>query len=278
MRRGADDRRASPVALLPMAIVAAAVLVLAVLVSGVLWKRTLGTIVVEHVVMRSTSTEHNPPVQYALTTITETSASGRLERIFTTISATRPGYQQVEAGSTMQLYDPSDNTVYVTTQAAWQRAALAQERAAAPKGSQVAVTTVKLKAVGQYFPGRTSVYDQELLAHRYRVVRRTTIEGRPVLELTQTRPTALNTRGSDFESDETAYLNPRTHDPVEAAITTKLPGVTSTTIDRWLTYAVLPATRSNQRLVSLTARHPGARVVNSALGFLRASQQSQTSG
>ena len=36
--------------------------------------------------------------------------------------------------------------------------------------------------------------------------------------------------------------------------------------------AVLPATPANKRPVSLTARHPRARVVDNAMAFLRASQ------
>jgi hypothetical protein len=106
----ADSHRASAASLVPIAFVAAAVLVLAVLVH----ESSKGTIVVERITFSATTVYNgkpNRPAPFVTTSIDETSADGTLQRSFTSNSVTRPGYQQVVVGSTLQLYDPAENTV-----------------------------------------------------------------------------------------------------------------------------------------------------------------------
>jgi hypothetical protein len=141
-----------------MVFVAVAVLVLALVVAA----GKQGTIVVERVAFSATTvqdgkTSHPPP--YLLTSIAETSADGTLRRSFTSASVTRPGHQQVIVGATAELYDPADNTLYVTTEQAERRAVIAQTRSTEPKGSHVAVGSTQLAAASyssateQYVPG-----------------------------------------------------------------------------------------------------------------------------
>jgi hypothetical protein len=84
-------------------------------------------------------------------------------------------------------------------------------------------------------------------------------------------------------STTTVYVTPGSYEPIESVNRTRLPGVEyvngtksvgvrTISVTRWRTYRVLPATAANQRLLSLTARHPHARVVDNATAFLRAGQ------
>lgn len=276
MHGGADTHRASAAALIPMAFVAAVVLALALLIAG---GRT-GTIVVQRITISSTTSRRGKPIHATalfVTAITETSASGAAQRSFTSNSFTRPGFQQVYAGNTLQLYDPNDNTVYVTTEQAQQRALVEQIRRTAPKGTTVHVGVAKLQAISPssvaYTPGRTSTYQQLLRVGQYRLVGRATIDGRAALRLVESSSTRLpRSNAASFESTTTALVVPGSYAPIETINTSRFPGLRVTSVDRWRTYRVLSATRANQRLLSLTARHPHARVVHNALAFLRASQ------
>jgi hypothetical protein len=279
MQGGADNRRTSAASLAPMALVAAAVVVLALLVHG----SRKGTILVERMAVSATTVENgkaNHPTPFVITAIEETSADGTLQRSFTSNSVTRLGYQEVSAGDTIQLYDPADNTVYATTQQAQQRATLAQIRSTAPKGSHVSVGTVHFSSVSypsapdQYAPGLISSFERQLRAGQYRLAGRTTIDGRAALRLVQTRATLLPlaTQSGRFQSRDTAYVAPGSYDPIEGIVRATLPGLRTTVVNRWQGYRVLPVTPANQRLLSLTARHPNARVIDNARAYLRASQ------
>jgi hypothetical protein len=275
----ADSHRASAASLVPIAIVAAAVLVLALLVHG----GSKGTIVVERITFSATTVHNgktNRPARFVTTSIDETSADGTLQRSFTSNSITRPGYQQVSAGKTMQLYDPADNTVYVTTEQAQQRATSAEIRSTTPKGSHVIVGIGHGTSVGhssatvQDVPGRTSIFQRRLRAGQFRLAGRTTIDGRAALKLVQTRATvlAIPNNAGGFESRDTVYVAPGTDNPIEEIINSTLPDLRTTVVDRWQSYNVLPGTPANQRLLSLTARHPNARVSDNPLAYLRATQ------
>ena len=74
----------------------------------------------------------------------------------------------------------------------------------------------------------------------------TTIDGRRAIKLTSVRGQ------SRYEYD----VAPGTYYPVKQVF--RVPGITVTTI--YNEYRVLPATPANQRLLSLAARHPGARI------------------
>jgi hypothetical protein len=282
---GSATKTPSSASLIPMAFVAVGVVVLALLVSGVLWRNTNGTIVVQRITLSFTThvrdrTNHSRSI--SVITITETSAAGTEQRSFTSSSFTRPGFQQVAAGKTLQLYDPVDNTVYVTTEQAQQRATVEQMKASAPKGATVNVGVGKLQAVSangvSYAPGGTSVYEQWLHDGSYKLVGRTTIDGAVALKLIQSNPTRLPVPSPSgrFASTTIVYVTPGSYDPIETVNRTKLPGVLAISATRWHTYRVLPATAANKRLLSLTARHPQARVVHNAMAFLRATQSAET--
>lgn len=273
------SQKASPVALVPIAIVALSVLLLALLVSG----NQRGTIVAQRITftamtIQNTRTEH--PAPFVVTSIAETSADGTLQRSYTSNSFTRPGYQEVMVGSTLQLYDPADNTIYVTTQQAQQRAIIAQVRRTAPKGAHISVGTASLSSESYSpsppasVPARTSVFERLLRSGQYRLAGRTTIDGRAALKLVQTRTTVLPLapQHGRLQSLATVYVAPRSYDPIEEIVRSTLPGLTTSVVSRWQSYRVLPATAANQRLLSLTARHPSARVVRNARAYLLASQ------
>jgi hypothetical protein len=276
---GPDNHAASAAALIPIAAVAVAVLLLALLVHG----GRAGTIVVERQTFVAITVQNgraNHPAPFVITSIDETSANGTLQRSFTSNSITRPGYQEVDVGDALQLYDPADNTVYVTSQQARQRATIAQIQSTAPKGSHVGVGVAHLSSVGyssatlQYVPGRVSIFERQLAAGQFRLAGRTTIAGRAALKLVQTRPTVipLAQNASGFESRDTVYVAPGTYDPIEGITRSTLPGLRTTVVVHWLSYKVLPATAVNRRLLSLTARHPTARVIDNAMAYVRASQ------
>jgi len=274
MHAGAESHRASAASLVPMAFAAAAVLVLALLVHG----SRKGTIVVQRIAFSATTVQNgksNRPAPFSIVEITETSADGTDERDLTSNTFGRAGFQQVVAGQTIELYDPIDNAIFVTTAAGEQRAFDQQATLNTPKGSHTSTTTVRLRAVRSFASGRRSVYEQQLAAGQLTVAGRVSIDGRPALKLVQSRATrlpVLNNNSGAFESADTVYVSPQTYDPIEEIIRSNLPGMTETVLDRWQTYRVLPATSTNRRLLSLTALHPRARIIHSAMGYFRASQ------
>jgi hypothetical protein len=280
VRRGTTDEP-TPAGLLPMGVVALVVLLLALAVSGVLWRTTTGTIVVQRMTIRSTAVvdgNRRAPVDVSITTIQETSAGGSLERSFNSESATRPGYQRVDIGDTMELYDPTNDTIYETTQNAWEAATIRQIKASEPKGSHASFRMIAFGVPDgpDFVPGGTSVFEQQVRADLYSVAGRTTIEGRPALKLVPVHPNPPLAAGSgSHQILGTVYVAPETYYPIREVnrLPATVPGTSQTTVQTWSVYKVLPATMANRRLVSLTARHPQAVVVDSATAFIRASRR-----
>lgn len=275
MQGDADNRGMPQVSLLPMAAVAVIVLVVALLVSG----GETGTIVVQRITVTATSAEGNQ-VQYAppstITEITETSPDGTEQRSFTTEPSSRRGFEQLDVGDQIELYDPLDNTIFKTTQAAWERAVTNPIVVHGGGEGHLQYSSSKFsESSGEAFtPGHRSVPAQQLLAHEYTLAGRTTFQGHPALKLVQSRPTEFPgfNHYPRYTSVSTEYVSPRTFDPIADFTRMRLPNLESTVVQRWRTYLVLPASQANQWRVSLTARHPHARVVVSARGYIRASQ------
>ena len=193
---------------------------------------------------------------------------------FTSDSFVRPGYQQVQTDNSLELYDPSDNTIYETTNRAWQAASLRQLERDQPKGSQWSSSTQEAVSYGpSYVPGKTSIYEQQLRAHLYRLASHTEVDGRAALKLVPTRRSVpVSTHSAIHLVLGTVYVEPRTYYPIKEVTHTGFgSGLGTTLVEDWLVYKVLPATATNLKLLSLTARHPGARVVHSATGYLAAS-------
>lgn len=277
MRADEDSRMAGWAALAPVVLAAVAVLVIALVVRG----SKTGTIVVQKIVLSGTTIQNgqeNRPRPFAISEITETSVDGTAQREFTSNSFSRPGFEQVVSGQSIQLYDPLDHTIFETTEAAEQRAVDEEMGLSEPNRTRSSTASSVQYARFSFVPGLRSVFEQQVLAHQYRVAGRQTIDGRPVLKLVPVRVDQLlpaHHRPGSYASLGTAYVSPRTYDPIEQVIRTKLPGVVSTATVRWRLYRVLPATSANQRLLSLTALHPQARIVENARAFLRATQSEQ---
>lgn len=279
MPGAANTTGTSPSSLLPMAVVAIGVLALALAVSGALWRNTTGTIVLQRIVFTSTGGFIGAPnrrERFSFMSAVESSPNGTELRSLTSSSGMRPGFQESNAGETIALYDAADNTIYETTEPAWQRAVNAQFNRNAPKGSHTTSATLHSSyAYASHTPGTMSVYEQELRAGQYRLGRRTTIDGRPALELIPTQRAVRSGPHSEIRQIfDPVYVSPKAFAPIQQVVDTTVPGQRTRTVERWLTYRVFAATSANLWRVSLTARHPHARVVHSATGFLRASDTS----
>lgn len=107
-------------------------------------------------------------------------------------------------------------------------------------------------------PSETSWIQAKLQAHQLKLVGTTTVNGRDAIELT----TADGTGHYD--------VAPGTYYPIRTVV--KNPGGGSITTN-FSEYQVLPDTPANQQLLSLTARHPGARIDNSHADYVAAETQ-----
>jgi hypothetical protein len=265
--------------------VTATALLLSGLLSGcglstrLLTARELGTIVVQ-VVHTSFATvqaahgdvRHTSTFASTSTTITATSSTADEQGTFSANSSTAAGFQEFEAGNSLQLYDPTVNTIYETTVPAWQAAITRQMDQNQPSGTRSASRSVTFAYSAS--PGRMSVFEQQLHAGLYKLAGHTLIDGRAALRLVPARHSiSLHRNSGVHQLLGTVYLDPRTYDPIKEVIRASdlAPDFSSTLIERWLAYRVLPASPENLELISLTARHPGARLVHSAKGYLAAS-------
>jgi hypothetical protein len=269
---------------------------IAVLVAAALFLSGCGTKVaapgtkIVMVVVRTT--DHTPKGTTTFTTrgAAELSPAGVEQGSVDTTSFMDRGFEVMTSGNNEAVYDPTNNTVYETTQdaelaasfkQATQEARKLQQRLKSnppsAKASQRTTTTVvrpgtKLYGalVGLTEPGLSGLSDMFVphVGRHERVVARVTIDGSPALKLAQAwYMTDLGAMG-EVGGYGTMYVTPKTYKPVRDV----LPGGKDTTTNNWLSYRVLPATTANLKLVSLTALHPKATVSHSATGFLRAEQ------
>lgn len=257
MRVGAGEHAYSAAALIPMAVVAAGVLVLALLASG----SPPGTIVVQSFAERYSAAATSGPKRISITTVTQTSGSGVLERIFFSVSFNR-GSEAVNSHRSMERYVAADNTVYEFSASKFDAAELRltgirparrPDLLAGYPGTSLA-------------PGRISFFKRLLDRHVYRIAARIVFDGRPALKLVPLPgegSLGLGARTGIHQLLGTAYVTPGSDDPIAESIR----GFQH--ID-WTAYTVLPDTATNRRLLSLTARHPSARVSHSAIAYLRA--------
>jgi hypothetical protein len=179
---------------------------------------------------------------YTIENITETSARGQQGRTFVTGSFMRPGYQNVWTSNWEAIYDPTDKTIY---------------------------TGAENNGGPAFIPGDTSVFKQELDKHLYRLDGTSIVNGRAALKLVPVQA-ALRRAGDAVDVSPTVYVSPKTYYPIRL-VTPAPPGakVPIAEVANWLTYQLLPATAANQRLVSLSARHPRAHLIESAVAMQR---------
>jgi hypothetical protein len=241
--------------------------------------RETGGIVIQKQTISATSTiggHRKTRGTFSLETITETSSKGADERELDTNSFSRPGFQQLQAGNVMEIYDPMDNTIYTTTQRAWEAEVNSQAQQSAPRGS-VSTNISGAETAVDVSPGPTGGFERELRQHRYRLAGRTSVEGRSALKLVPVHTRYASTTGGPAQILGTVYLSPGSYAPIRDVSTVTVPTasgaetLSTEEVTTWSEYKVLPATVQNLRLVSLTARHPTARVVDSAAGYIRAS-------
>ena len=267
-RRGAHAK----LALAPMALAAVVVVLVAVLVAG----GQDGTIVVQRV-LTGLAPSVGAKVRWArapATSIIETSRQGAVLGLL--VSSSSAGGTTVVAGDRLEFYDPSDNTIYETTETALRRTTGLQEL---PYGLGVGTFGDSGKSVlrpaPSFIPGQASIYQQELEAGLARTGPTVRLDGRTVLELLPVRrPAAPVPLRNLIELRTSVYVTPQSYDPVEQVLTTGPYRNQRSFYERWLTYRVLPATTANLRLLSLRALHPHPRVVRGARTYLRALQRS----
>ena len=244
-----------------------------------------GTIVVQKTVIHEDL--HSFHDKVTVESVLQTSTTGHEQRTFVVVSRGDMHEQAATDGNLQEVYDPKRNMIYAATQAGIQAAQVRQLQAQAPKGSKTVMgtsTTISSNTLGEFLPGRTSVFEQQLRAGLYKIAGRTTIAGRPVLKLVPSHRAVvlMNPTNGSHVLLGTVYLQPGTYYPIKNVV--ELPNLSvggktfktaGKTITDWLEYKVLPATPVNEKLVSLTAQHPTARVVNSAAGYLAASQATE---
>lgn len=233
--------------------------------------RKPGTIVIQDEDFKVWSTigaPHKPLHSGGGTTITETSANGAEELVFSATTGA-PGFQAVSAGDARQLYDPATKTIYATTLRALKRLVLQRDG----PGTSTSDTISFDPAIT---PGRTSVFEQELRRGLYKLDGQVTIDGRRGLKLAPSHGTVviMDPKTGAHQSLGTVYVTPNGYAPIREVLSLRhhRTGVTN-----WSLYEVLPDTKVNHRLVSLTARHPHARIVHGAAAYVNAETQESRS-
>jgi hypothetical protein len=228
--------------------------------------RKPGTIVIQEEDFKVWSTigaPRNPVLGRGGTTITETSANGAEELVF---SATRgaPGFQAVSAGDARQLYDPTNRTIYETTLKALKRLVL--KRYGPDTGTKYTISFDPSIA-----PGRTSVFERELRRGLYKLDGHVTVNGRQALKLVPAHETVvlMDPKNGTHQFLGTVYVTPNGYAPIKEVLSRHH----RTQVTNWSLYEVLPDTKANHRLVSLTARHPHARIVYGAAAYVNAVTQ-----
>jgi hypothetical protein len=240
-----------------------------------------GTIVDE--AMRSVQTSPGrPPLVFAQHMIIETPTSGPQNTL--TINSSSPGNATGAEVATVKgevaLYDPAGNTIYETshpgltiTQGPVPGTYLARVNLTAPAGSYayqieklppIQITAAQAKALRDgseqlsaaggpprahlvilptpRFATQTALVLSRLKAGTLKVTGPTTVDGRPAIELACTDGTCVYD------------VQPRTYNPIKYQITDHGTMVTTT----YSLYEVRPVTPASERLLSMTARHPGA--------------------
>lgn len=121
-----------------------------------------------------------------------------------------------------------------------------------------------------HFPSVLGTYRTLIAEHAFRLVGTVTIDGRHVIEFSggPWRPDQVRRGGSDPHDvgGETIYLNAATHLPYKDVISRNGQKNTVT----YTQFQRLPITGATQRLLSLKAHFPSAKIAHSHAGYLRA--------
>ena len=120
-----------------------------------------------------------------------------------------------------------------------------------------------------FSPGHDSVFEQQLRRHLYKLAGRTTLAGRPALKLVPAHGSTALINGQ-YQLLGSVYVSPRTYTPIREVVND---GTGNSFVLEWTRYTVQPDTAANRRLLSLTARHPDARIVHGIGAFIAAQTQ-----
>ena len=263
-----------------------------------------GTILVESYDTLWPAMGNQPPFEQHQEVIYETPA-GRGAQNFLTSYGPRTT-ETVTANGVTEDYDPSNNTIYTAVDinacgcniapgskpgtyivtlvkirdarpgtAAWEQnehppqplTITAAQAQALRAGSAMLNTTgvgpggaaTRLQIVGAFrVPSETSSIRTQLQDHKLKLDGTATVDGREAIVL------------KTADGSEKYYVEPVTYDPIKTIIQNPGGGMITTTFSQ---YQVLPDTPANQRLLSLRARHPGARIDNRHADYLAAETQ-----
>jgi hypothetical protein len=263
-----------------------------------------GTILVESYDTLWPAMGKRPPFEQHQEVVYETPAGSGAQNFLTSYGPNTT--ETVTANGVTEDYDPSNNTIYTAVDinqcgckispgstpgsyvvtlvkirgarpgtAAWEQnehppqpltITATQEQALRDGSVMLNVTGIdprgaggRLQIVAAYrVPSETSSIRTQLQAHKLKVHGTTTVDGRDAIAL------------STADGSAKYYVQPGTYYPIRTVIQNPGGGLLTTTFSR---YQVLPDTPFNQRLLSLTARHPGARIDNSHADYVAAEPQ-----
>jgi hypothetical protein len=118
-----------------------------------------------------------------------------------------------------------------------------------------------------HFPSDTQAFRSMLKSHNLRVVGLTTIDGRSAIKLAGPKFDRRLPSDGGGDAGVELWVDPKTYVPIKE-VDDRLPLFQTT--QTWIEYKTLPITPANERLVSLTARHPHARIDRNRNDYLRA--------
>jgi hypothetical protein len=263
-----------------------------------------GTILVESYDTLWPAMGNQPPFEQHQEVIYETPAGSGAQNFLTSYGHNTT--ETVTMNGVTEDYDPSNNTIYTAVDinpcgcnitpgstpgtdivtllkirdarpgtAAWEQnehppqplTITAAQAQALRDGSTMLNTTgvdpggaaTRLQIVAAFrVPSETSSIQTQLREHKLKLDGTATIDGRDAIVL------------ATADGSARYYVEPRTYDPIRTVIHNPGGGLLTTTFSQ---YQVLPDTPANQRLLSLIARHPGARIDNSHADYAAAETQ-----
>jgi hypothetical protein len=136
-----------------------------------------------------------------------------------------------------------------------------------PVGSHIPYH-IKLEVVPvAHFPSDAQAVRDIVKGHGIKVIGLTTVDGRPAIELAGPKFN-LHVRGNGGgDAGVRVWVDPKTYIPIKEVV--DRPPLFEDT-QTWIEYKTLPVTPANERLLSLTARHPHARIDRSHKDYLKA--------
>jgi hypothetical protein len=263
-----------------------------------------GTIVVESYDTLWPAMGNQPPFEQHQEVIYETPAGSGAQNFLTSYGPRTT--ETVTMNGVTEDYDPSNNTIYTAVDinpcgcnitpgstpgtyivtlvkirgahpgtAAWEQnehpprplTITSAQAQALRDGSAMLNTTgigpggaaTRLQIVAAFrVPSETRSIQTQLKEHKLKLKGVATIDGRDAIVL------------ETANGSEKYYVEPVTYDPIKTIVRNPGGGLLTTTFSQ---YQVLPDTPANQRLLSLIARHPGARIDNSHADYVAAETQ-----